>query len=92
MMRFHSRLPHQASHHRRRQFLRPLRLEPLEDRRLLAVINLATLNAQGVVMYGVESTDQSGIAVSNAGDVNGDGFDDIVIGARYADALNNPAV
>jgi hypothetical protein len=38
----------------------------------------------GFVLNGVNPGDGSGSSVSNAGDVNGDGFDDLVIGAPYA--------
>ncbi len=71
---------------RSRTFLRSLRFESLEDRLVLATIDLGQAN---VTIYGVEADDESGIAVSGAGDVNGDGFDDIVIGARYGDAASN---
>ena len=37
----------------------------------------------GFVINGVSAGDQSGISVSSAGDVNGDGLDDLIIGARY---------
>jgi hypothetical protein len=40
----------------------------------------------GFVLRGAHASDQSGWSVSNAGDVNGDGIDDIVLGALYADA------
>ncbi|MCH8242598.1 MAG: FG-GAP repeat protein, partial [Planctomycetes bacterium] len=40
----------------------------------------------GFVINGVSAGDRSGFSVSSAGDVNGDGFDDLIIGSRYADA------
>jgi hypothetical protein len=30
-------------------------------------------------------SDRSGFSVSSAGDVNGDGLDDLIVGAKYAD-------
>ncbi|MEM6682440.1 MAG: Ig-like domain-containing protein, partial [Pseudomonadota bacterium] len=39
----------------------------------------------GFVINGASAGDQSGYSVSNAGDVNGDGLDDLVIGANAAD-------
>ena len=40
----------------------------------------------GFRLDGIDSYDFSGRAVSSAGDVNGDGFDDLIIGARGGDA------
>ncbi len=40
---------------------------------------------RGFVINGEVADDQSGRSVSNAGDVNGDGLDDLIVGARYAD-------
>jgi hypothetical protein len=74
----------------KRNRLRRLIVEQMEERRLLATIDLATLTAaQGSIIYGADAGDLSGWSVSNAGDVNGDGFDDLIIGARYADASGN---
>jgi hypothetical protein len=42
---------------------------------------------EGVIFAGINELDRSGISVSGAGDVNGDGIDDLVIGAYGADAL-----
>ncbi|MEH2125357.1 MAG: hypothetical protein V7K44_13545, partial [Nostoc sp.] len=51
-----------------------------------AVLNLSELNgSNGFVINGIDSTDFSGISVSSAGDINGDGIDDLIIGATYAD-------
>jgi len=51
---------------------------------------LSSLNGtNGFCLGGVDSSDRSGTSVSGAGDVNGDGFDDLVVGARYADPNGN---
>lgn len=49
-------------------------------------INLSTLNGEnGLVLQGISSGDYSGYSVSAAGDINGDGIDDVIIGAMRAD-------
>ncbi len=49
-------------------------------------IELSSLNgANGFVLNGVDERDRSGRTVSAAGDVNGDGVDDVIIAAHFAD-------
>ena len=51
-----------------------------------ANFELSTLDGtNGFQINGVAFEDQAGDAVASAGDVNGDGIDDLIIGARYAD-------
>ena len=53
-------------------------------------INLASLNgSNGFRLDGETAFDQSGRSVSTAGDVNGDGFDDLIVGAVGADPNGN---
>ena len=49
-------------------------------------INLASLSAAaGFLIQGDEGLDQAGFSVSSAGDVNGDGYDDLIVGAPFND-------
>jgi hypothetical protein len=50
-------------------------------------LNVSTLvGTNGFKLSGEEEDDSSGHSVSAAGDVNRDGFDDVIIGAYQADA------
>ncbi len=49
------------------------------------VLDLSSLDgSQGFLVHGRAADSQLGISVSGAGDVNGDGFDDVIIGSPFA--------
>ena len=51
-----------------------------------ANLDLSTLDgSNGFQINGEAADDSSGRSVASAGDVNGDGFDDLIVGAAYAD-------
>ncbi|MBC7987479.1 MAG: FG-GAP repeat protein, partial [Sphingomonadaceae bacterium] len=51
-----------------------------------ATVDLTALDgSNGFRLNGIDAYDRSGFSVASAGDVNGDGFDDVIIGAQYAD-------
>ncbi|MEE4329602.1 MAG: integrin alpha, partial [Wenzhouxiangella sp.] len=53
---------------------------------LPATLNLSELDgSNGFVLNGGAVYDRSGISVSGAGDLNGDGIDDVIVGASRAD-------
>ena len=53
-----------------------------------AAMDLSSLNGNnGFRLDGTAADDRSGYSVSNAGDVNGDGFDDVIVGAYGADPI-----
>src|SRR4029078_7621751 len=54
-------------------------------------IDLANVaaGAGGFVIHGQDVRDYSGASVSSAGDINGDGFDEITIGAPHSDGPGN---
>ncbi|MGD1867218.1 MAG: integrin alpha, partial [Phormidesmis sp.] len=55
-----------------------------------AQFNLSDLDgSNGFVLNGIAGGDRSGFSVSSAGDINGDGLDDLIIGAYYADPNGN---
>ncbi|MEH1837492.1 MAG: hypothetical protein V7L20_01715 [Nostoc sp.] len=51
-----------------------------------AQLNLFTLNGtNGFTINGINSDDRSGYSLGSAGDINGDGIDDLIIGTPFAD-------
>jgi len=56
------------------------------DQGLPNPFQLASLDgSNGFALQGFETNERSGFSVAGTGDVNGDGFDDLLIGAPYAD-------
>ncbi len=55
-------------------------------------INLSDIGSsvEGAIFRGIDADDESSAGVSNAGDINGDGVDDLLIGAREADPHGVP--
>ncbi|MCC5612280.1 hypothetical protein LC612_37560 [Nostoc sp. CHAB 5834] len=53
-------------------------------------LNASDLNGtNGFIINGIAQDDTSGFSVSNGGDINGDGIDDLIIGAVNADPNGN---
>lgn len=53
-----------------------------------SIVNVADLNGQnGFRLLGIDGMDHAGLSVSGGGDVNGDGYDDLIVGAPYADKV-----
>ncbi|HEY5143557.1 MAG TPA: integrin alpha [Solirubrobacteraceae bacterium] len=52
-----------------------------------APVDLFTLGSAGFRIDGAASGDQAGFAVAAAGDVDGDGLADVIVGAPYADPV-----
>ncbi len=48
-------------------------------------VDLANLGSGGFRIDGIDTSDYSGISVAGAGDVNGDGLADLIVGAMYAE-------
>lgn len=57
--------------------------DPITGRQVIDLTNLS--REQGFIIQGDASDDRAGGSVSDAGDINGDGFDDLVIGASSGD-------
>ncbi|MBG1271717.1 integrin alpha, partial [Nostoc sp. WHI] len=57
---------------------------------LFNFLNLSDLNGtNGFLINGVAPGESSNVSVSNGGDINGDGIDDLIIGAINADPNGN---
>jgi FG-GAP repeat len=48
---------------------------------LPTVVDLSSLGSAGFIIQGDSGSDLAGASVSSAGDINGDGFDDLIVGA-----------
>ena len=52
-------------------------------------VELSNLGADGFRIVGIDAGDSSGFSVAGAGDVNGDGLADLIVGAPGADPASN---
>ncbi|MEM9119174.1 MAG: hypothetical protein AAGD09_15020 [Cyanobacteria bacterium P01_F01_bin.56] len=60
------------------------------DQGFSASLELSALDGtNGFVLNGIDASDRSGDSVSGAGDINGDGIDDLIVGATNADPNGN---
>jgi hypothetical protein len=50
-----------------------------------STVDLSNLGSQGFIIQGDAASDYAGWSVASAGDVNGDGFDDLIVGATHGD-------
>jgi hypothetical protein len=61
------------------------------DTGFAASLDLSALDgSNGFRLNGIDSGDRSGFAVASVGDVNGDGIDDVIVGAIFATADGKP--
>jgi Bacterial Ig-like domain/RTX calcium-binding nonapeptide repeat (4 copies)/FG-GAP repeat/Putative flagellar system-associated repeat len=56
------------------------------DTRLAVELSAIAAGGGGFVINGQSAGDQSGFSVASAGDVNGDGLADLIVGARYSES------
>ncbi|MCA9050955.1 MAG: FG-GAP repeat protein, partial [Planctomycetaceae bacterium] len=59
--------------------------------RSLQDVNLASLGTAGITITGMDSYLLSSDAISDAGDLNGDGYSDLILGSPGADGLGSQA-
>jgi streptogramin lyase len=58
-------------------------------KRSTTAVDLGSLGSQGFVMAGAAALDSAGTSVAGAGDVNGDGRPDVIVGALAPSTTNN---
>lgn len=63
---------------------------PLPPRNINVALSglVAGTASNGFVIYGENADDQSGTSISSAGDINGDGYDDLIVGTPWYDAAD----